>query len=177
MKGGEQLYSVLYSDDGDDEVFLGCLCHFSDYLNLDFVIICITNMVYKCIIVSLRLWNSLCSLLSKLHYNAFETKKCKCKFHYKNAWKMQQGLLRWKFRDKQDNSRLCNTTMKYSLLMSLMQVNLFWSLQSKPPFHCHTQCYRGGSNKIVLVECICAYIHETLHLSVKQSCTHMEATI
>ena len=86
MKGVEQLYSVLYSDDGDEEVFLGCLCHFSDYLNLGFDIVTyITNMVYKCIIVSLRLWNSLCSPLSKLHYNAFETKKCKCKFHYKNA--------------------------------------------------------------------------------------------
>ena len=56
MKGVEQLYSVLYSDDGDEEVFLGCLCHFSDYLNLGFdIVIYITNMVYKCIIVSLRL--------------------------------------------------------------------------------------------------------------------------
>ena len=82
-----------------------------------------------------------------------------------------------KVRDKQDNSRFCNTAMKFSLLMPLMQVNLFWSLQSKPQFHCHSQCYRGGSNKIVHVECICAYMHETLHLSVKQSCTHMEATI
>lgn len=54
MKGVEQLYSVLYSDDGDEEVFLGCLCHFSDYLNLGFVVIYITNMPYKCIIVSLR---------------------------------------------------------------------------------------------------------------------------
>ena len=27
------------------------------------------------------------------------------------------------------------------------------------------------------VECICACMHETLHLPVKQSCTHMEATI
>ena len=81
MKGVEQLYSVLYRDDGDEEVFLGCLCHFSDYLNLSFVVIYITNMVYKCIIVSLRL----CSPLSKLHYNAFETEKCKCKFYYKNA--------------------------------------------------------------------------------------------
>ena len=85
MKGGEQLYSVLYSDDGDEEVFLGCLCHFSDYLNLGFVVICITSVVYKCIIVSLTLWNSLCSPLSKLHYNALETRKCKCKLHYKNA--------------------------------------------------------------------------------------------
>ena len=39
MKGVEQLYSVLYSDDGDEEVFLGCLCHFSDYLNLGFDIV------------------------------------------------------------------------------------------------------------------------------------------
>lgn len=64
---------------------------------------------------------------------------------------MQQGFLRSKFRDKQDNSHLCNTTMKHSLLTPLMQViNLFWSLRSKPQFHCHAQCYRGGSNKIVL---------------------------
>lgn len=179
MKGGEQLYSVLYSDDGDEEVFLGCLCHFSDYLNLGFVVICITNMVYKCIIVSLTLWNSLCSPLSKLHYNTLETRNASANYITRMPKKCSKGSLDQSF-----------VISRIIVICVIQPWNiLFWRHSCK--LLTSSDLSDQNHNFIVMlnvievvqtrlcchVECICACMHETLHLPVKQSCTHMEATI